>query len=68
MRFLVPLLSCLGCALPWAHAAEVTLTQDDQSFRLENGDLAVTVRKSTGRVTSATLAGQELLGADGGYW
>lgn len=68
MRFLVPLLICLGLVIPRARSVEVTLTQDDQFFHLANGDLAVAVRKSTGRVTSAVLTGQELLGEGGGYW
>ncbi len=49
-------------------AAVVDLTQDTRSFRMTNGRLAATIEKSTGRITAASLDGQELLGSGSGYW
>lgn len=54
--------------LPAALAGEVTLRQDENTFRLSNGELTATIRKSNGRVASVTLDGRELTGDGGGYW
>jgi rhamnogalacturonan endolyase len=49
-------------------AGEVTLSQDERIFRISNGGFSATIEKSSARVTSATLGGQELLGSGSGYW
>lgn len=65
MKFLVIAFSviCLHAA-----AAEVSLTQDMDRFKMSNGELTVGIEKRTGRVTSVVLGGQELLGKGTGYW
>lgn len=69
MRLLFTILLCCFClvARP-VHAADVTVLQDEESFRLSNGGLTAVVQKSSGRVTSVVLDGQELLGKGTGYW
>lgn len=49
-------------------SAAVRLDQDGRFYRISNGALDVTIEKRSGRVTSAVLDGQELLGKGSGYW
>ncbi len=62
------LICCVFLAARVVHAGEVSLWQDERDFRIGNGELAVVVQKSTGRVTSVVMGGQELLGGGTGYW
>ena len=51
-----------------SRAGDVTLFQDARIFKISNGKLAATIEKSSGKITSVVLAGQELLGGGTGYW
>ena len=69
MHPLAKFISCCLLVVPlWAGAADVTISQDAGSFRLSNGKLETVIQKSTGKVTSVVLEGQELLGKGTGYW
>lgn len=62
------LFCCVLLAVLPVHAADVSLSQDERNFRISNGGLAAVIEKSSGRVTSVVLEGQELLGKGTGYW
>ena len=49
-------------------AADVTLNEDDQSYGISNGSLSATISKSSGKIISVMLDGEELLGGGTGYW
>jgi rhamnogalacturonan endolyase len=68
MRCIVFFISSLCVLATPLGAALVTLSQDDKSFSLSNGILTTTIEKASGRVTSAVLNGQNLLGNGTGYW
>jgi rhamnogalacturonan endolyase len=63
---------CL-CCLPAARAGNVTISQTDNSFTLDNGIITATVSKWSGNLTSLTYKHFQMLdvsgdGASGGYW
>ncbi len=54
--------------LSGVRAGDVSLTQDERSFRMDNGHLAVVVEKSSGKLLSASLDGKNVLHGGSGYW
>ena len=65
MKFLV-----IALFVSWfpVAAAEVSLSQGADSFKMSNGGFTARIEKRTGRITSVVLGGQELLGKGTGYW
>lgn len=49
-------------------AGDVSLVQEGNRFRMSNGELTVTIEKSSGRVIGVKLGGTDLLGKGTGYW
>ena len=49
-------------------AADVTLKERENTIELSNEVLSTSIEKSSGRITSVKLGGQELLGSGTGYW
>ena len=68
MRFLVLLAVCLLPVSQLCPAADVTLKERENTFELGNKALSASIEKSSGRITSVKLGGQELLGSGTGYW
>ena len=68
MRFLVLLAVCLFPVSQLCRAADVTLKEREDTFELANEALSASIEKSSGRITSVKLGGQELLGSGTGYW
>ena len=59
--------SCLFATLS-VSAADVSLSQDDATFKVSNGQLSATIEKVSGKITSVVFLNQELLGGGTGYW
>ncbi|MEY3894811.1 MAG: hypothetical protein RLZZ214_330 [Verrucomicrobiota bacterium] len=68
MRFSAITVLCFITATSSGGAAAVSLGQDGAAFRMSNGQLAATIDKASGKITSVVLGGQELLGGGTGYW
>lgn len=68
MRFLPLAASCLLFFHQNCRGGDVSLSQDARTFRLSNGKLNAAIERSSGRITSVVLDGQELLGSGTGYW
>lgn len=51
-----------------AWAGDILLSEDERTFRMENGRLEVVVEKSSGKLLSAALDGRNVLRGGSGYW
>lgn len=65
-------LLCAGCLSAAARANEVVISQDENSFTLDNGIVSAAVSKRSGNLMKLSFKGFELFdmgrGASGGYW
>lgn len=61
-----PVMAAVLVSRAWA--GDVSLSQDERTFRMENGRLEVVVEKASGKLLSAALDGRNVLRGGSGYW